>query len=183
VIITKASPADIDTIMRWRRERTAWLRSVGSDQWPYPLPRKAVAATVMAGQTWMVFEGDRPIATITLATASDVDSLWKPDVEPDPLWYPSDDAYDALYAAKMLSPRSESGRGLGAEMLDWAGGRAFEAGLSWIRLDAWTTNEALHAYYRGLGFTQVRIVRSRVSGACFQRPAQPYRNGRLKTEG
>lgn len=181
MIITKARSDDIDTIMGWRRERTAWLRQLGEDQWPYPLPRKAVAATVMAGQTWMVWDGDRPTGTITLATASDMDDLWKPDQDPEPLWYPSDDTGDALYAAKVMTPLSDGGQGLGAEVLSWAGGRAFQAGLSWLRFDAWTTNERLHAYYVSLGFTLVRIVRSRVSGACFQRPAQPYR-GWLKTE-
>lgn len=32
-------------------------------------------------------------------------------------------------------------------MLDWAGGRAFDAGVTWLRMDAWTTNTRLHAYY------------------------------------
>lgn len=181
MIITRAHRSDVDTIMRWRRERTAWLHAMGEDQWPYPLPRKAVAATVMAGQTWMVWDSETPVATITLATATDVDDLWKPDLDAEPLWYPEDGADDALYAAKMLVPAEHAGAGLGAEMLDWAAGRAFDAGLSWIRLDAWTTNLRLHAYYVGLGFSHVRTVHSRVSGACFQRPAQPYVRGRLKT--
>lgn len=181
MIITKSTRSDIDTIMAWRRERTAWLRELGSDQWPYPLPRKAIAATVMAGQTWIVRDGESPVGTITLATASDVDDLWKPDEDPEPLWYPADDATDALYAAKAMVPRDRAGLGLGSEMLDWAAGRAFDAGLTWLRFDAWTTNERLHAYYQRLGFTLVRIVESRVSGACFQKPAQPYR-GWLKTE-
>jgi hypothetical protein len=44
-----------------------------------------------------------------------------------------------------------------------------------------TTNPGLHDYYRSLGFQHVRTVSSRISGACFQRPAQPY-IGPLKTE-
>jgi hypothetical protein len=67
-------------------------------------------------------------------------------------------------------------------MLDWSAGRAFAAELTWLRLDAWTTNRRLHDYYRRRGFTHVRTVGSRVSGACFQRAAQPY-EGRWKTEG
>lgn len=156
--------------MRWGRERTRWLRSIGEDQWPYPLPRRAVAATVMAGQTWMVWDGDLPVGTITLATANDVDDLWKPDIEPEPLWLPQDDPSDALYVAKMLVPTHAAGRDLGGDLLDWAGGRAFAAGLSWLRLDCWSTNHRLHAYYRRQGFRYVRTVPGRVSGACFQRP-------------
>jgi len=55
------------------------------------------------------------------------------------------------------------------------------ATLTWLRLDAWTTNPALHNYYRRRGFQHVRTVASRISGACFQRPAQPYL-GPLKTD-
>lgn len=43
--------------------------------------------------------------------------------------------------------------GLGARLLDWAGdigARVHEA--RWIRIDVWTTNRRLHAYYRKQGF-------------------------------
>jgi GNAT superfamily N-acetyltransferase len=58
--------------------------------------------------------------------------------------YTLGDPADALYAAKMLVPREHAGQGLGSQMLDRAGGRAFDAGLTWLRLDAWTTNPRLH---------------------------------------
>lgn len=183
MIITPAAMRDVEVIMSWRRERVAWLAARGEEQWSIPLPRSAVAATVSAGQTWMVWDGDDPIATITLTAYTDVDSLWKPDRDPEALWYPEDDPADALYAAKMMIPLRNAGQNLGGEMLDWASGRAYDAELTWLRLDAWTSNPRLHDYYRQQGFQHVRTVASRVSGACFQRPAQPYENGRLKTEG
>ncbi|MEU1682644.1 hypothetical protein ABZ422_26640 [Micromonospora zamorensis] len=82
----------------------------------------------------------------------------------------------------MMIPLQRSGANLGDEMLNWAGGRAYEAGLTRLRLDAWTTNTRLHAYYQGQGFRHVRTVETRVSGTCLERPAQPYTDGRLKTE-
>lgn len=182
MIITRASLADVDVIMSWRRERVAWLAGRGEDQWSIPLPRSAVAATISAGQTWLVWDDHDPVATITLTAYVDVDSLWKPDRDPEALWHPEDDPADALYAAKMMLPLTRARSGLGTEMLDWAAGRAWDAGLTWLRLDAWTTNPRLHAYYLDQGFQHVRTVVSRVSGACFQRPSQPYR-GHLKTEG
>jgi GNAT superfamily N-acetyltransferase len=182
VIITRAVPTDVEIIMEWRRERVAWLQSQGQDQWCIPLPRSAVAATVMAGQTWMVWEVHEPLATITLTAYGDFEELWKPDRDPEALWYPQDDPGDALYVSKMMVPGQHAGKDLGGEMLDWAGGRAFDAGLTWLRLDAWTTNTKLHEYYKSVGFKYVRTVPSRVSGACFQRPAQPYIDGWLKTE-
>jgi GNAT superfamily N-acetyltransferase len=182
VIIRPAQPDDVEVIMSWRRERVAWLAQRGEDQWSVPLPRSAIAATVLAGQTWMVWDGEDPVATVTLAASADADAFWKPDVDPEPLWYPADRPTDALYAAKMMVPRRHAGDGLGSEILDWAGGRAYIAGLTWLRFDAWTTNTRLHAYYVGLGFEHVRTVQSRVSGACFQKPAQPYAGHRLKTQ-
>lgn len=183
MIVTRARLDDVEVIMSWRRERVAWLSARGEDQWSVPLPRSAVAATVAAGQTWLVWDGDDPVATITLSGWPDVEGLWKPSFDSeDALWYPEDNPADALYAAKMMTPLSLAGTGLGTEMLAWAGGRAFDAGLQWLRLDAWTSNPRLHDYYRRLGFRMVRMVETRVSGACFQRPAQPYLNGRLKTQ-
>ena len=182
MIVTPAVLGDVATITECRRQPVAWLAARGVEQWSIPLPRPAVAATVSAGQTWMVWDGPEPVATITLTAYVDVDSLWKPDRDPEALWYPDDDPADALYAAKMMIPLRHSGADLGGEMLDWAGGRAYDAGLTWLRLDAWTTNERLHEYYVRQGFRHVRTIESRVSGACFERPAQPYAGNRLKTE-
>lgn len=182
MIVAAARFADVDTIMRWRAERVAWLQRRGEDQWSIPLPRSAIAANVCSGQTWMVWDGDEPAATLTLSAYAEFEGLWKPDVDPEPLWYPEDDPADALYVSKMMTPLARDGQGLGAEMLAWAAGRAFDAGLQWLRLDAWTTNTRLHDYYGRHGFRHVRTVASRVSGACFQRPAQPYVDGPLKTQ-
>lgn len=183
MIITRATLADVDVIMSWRRERVAWLAGLGQDQWSIPLPRSAVATTVSAGQAWLVWDGPDPVATVTMTAYTDLDDLWKPDRDPEALWYPEDDPADALYVAKMMIPLSHAGTNLGGEILDWAGGRAYDAGVTWLRLDAWTTNHRLHDYYRRQGFHHVRTVATRVSGACFQRPAQPYTGQRLKTEG
>ncbi|MET7395648.1 GNAT family N-acetyltransferase [Dactylosporangium sp. NPDC005572] len=183
MLMAQARLADIDTIMSWRIERVAWLRTNGYEQWSVPLPRSAVAATVSSGQTWIVWDGDTPVGTITLTAWIGVDELWKPSFDShDALWLPADDPADALYAAKMMVPLQYAGAGLGREMLEWAAGRAFDAGLSWLRFDAWTTNTDLHEYYRRLGYQHVRTVVSRVSGACFQKPAQPYTGHLLKTQ-
>jgi ribosomal protein S18 acetylase RimI-like enzyme len=58
-----------------------------------------------------------------------------------------------VYACRLVVSRAFSGRGLGAALLDWAGLRARQSyGARWIRVDVWTTNAALHAYYKRLGF-------------------------------
>lgn len=186
MIVRPARMSDVDTLLEWRRERAAWLARRGEDQWQVPWPRWAVAGAVQAGQTWMVWDGEQPAASITLTAGVDLDTVWKsdkgPGLDPDALWLPSDDPGDALYVSKLMVPMAYAGAGLGVELLDWAGGRAYDAELHWLRLDAWTTNLRLHGFYRRHGFTHVRTVASRPSGACFQRPAAPYTRCRLKAE-
>ncbi len=184
MIIARARLCDVDLILDWRRDLTAWLRKRGElDQWREPLPRSAIANPVGAGQTWLVWDGQEPAATITLTAVDAEEVSWHPKMSgPDRLWWPQDDPTNALYVSRMMVPRRYAGAGLGAEMLDWAGGRAFDSGVLWLRLDAWTTNTRLHDYYLGRGFQYVRTVAVRVSGVCFQRPAQPYEGERLKVE-
>lgn len=185
MIVQPARLSDVETLMEWRRERAAWLANRGEDQWQIPWPRWAVSGSILAGQTWMVVDGDTPAASVTLTAGVDLDTGWTVDSgadrDPDALWYPSDDPGNALYISKLMVPIAYAGLGLGIELLAWAGGRAYEAELMWLRLNTWTTNIALQDWYRRLGFAHVRTVPSRSSGACFQRPSAPYTGWRLKT--
>jgi GNAT superfamily N-acetyltransferase len=182
MIVRHANLGDIETILGWRRERAKWLAERGQDQWQVPWPRPAVATAISAGQTWMVCDGERPVATLTLTAWTDTESLWKLDRDHGALWYREDNPVDALYVSKLTVPLEHAGTGLGAEILDWAGGRAYDAEVTWLRLDAWTTNTALHDYYLRLGFRHIRTVPTRSSGWCAQRPTRRYTSHRLKTE-
>jgi GNAT superfamily N-acetyltransferase len=163
--LAPAKPSDVEILLAFRAEAAAWLRERGSDQWSTPFPRDELLARIEAGETWMVWDGTRPAATITVTT-------WGP---PE-LWIPAELAEPALYVHKLTVARSYSGRGLGAELLDWAGGRARDDGRPWLRLDCWSDNRGLHDYYRQTGFVHLRTVpREPPSGALFQRPARPYR--------
>jgi GNAT superfamily N-acetyltransferase len=74
------------------------------------------------------------------------------------LWTDAEAAEPALYTHKLTVARAYAGRGLGAELLDWAGTRAADIGATWLRLDVWTTNLDLQRYYLEQGFTHVRTV-------------------------
>lgn len=159
-----ATPADVEILLAFRAEAAAWLRQHGSDQWSSPFPREDLLARIEAGETWMLWDGPHPAATATVTT-------WGP---PE-LWTPEELAEPALYVHKLTVPRAYAGRRLGAELLDWAGGRAYDEGRSWLRLDCWSDNRDLHAYYQREGFTYLRTEpRTPPSGALFQRPTQPY---------
>ncbi len=182
MIVRAAALSDVDTVLRWRSQRAAWIAARGSDQWQTPWPRSLAEQAVRSGQMWMIWDGTDPVASFVLSDAAQVTELWKLDTDYGHLWLDSDRPASALYVSKMVVPLEHAGEGLGAEILDWCGGTAFEAEKIWLRLDAWTTNTGLHDWYMRQGFKLVRVVPTRVSGACFQRPALPYRGWRLKSD-
>ena len=114
----------------------------------------------------MVMDGIATAATITLT----------PDAE-EGLWTEQELQEPSMFVNKLTVARTHAGRNLGGRLLDWAGERAHRAGAKWLRLDAWTTNEALQRYYLRHGFEHVRTVREggavnggpRVSGWLAQR--------------
>jgi GNAT superfamily N-acetyltransferase len=151
----------VEVVSLWNRS-AAWLRSKGLDQWQYPVKWENIRRTVADGTCWLVTIGDgRTIGTITVEYTA------------DPYWLPTDDPNDAVYIHRMVVDDGARGSELGSALLDWAARRARKAGRSWLRLDAWKSNPALHKYYLDRGFNLVRIDddASDPSGACFQRPA------------
>ncbi|SEC17013.1 Ribosomal protein S18 acetylase RimI [Streptomyces sp. 2224.1] len=171
--ITPAQPDDVAKLLAFREEAAAWLTRIGSDQWQRPYPADRLLATIQAGTVFMVLDGGATVATITLT----------PEVE-DGLWTEQELAEPSMFVNKFTVARTHSGQNLGGRLLDWAGDRAYRAGAKWLRLDAWTTNEALQRYYLQQGFEHVRTVREgeaanggpRSSGWLAQRrtaPAEP----------
>ncbi|MGW7514618.1 GNAT family N-acetyltransferase [Streptomyces sp. NPDC054796] len=168
MIITPATPDDLSKLLAFRQEAAAWLRELGSDQWSRPYPADKLLATIEAGTVFMLRDGDVTAGTITL-TPEPEEGLWTDDELTEP----------SLYINKLTVARTHAGRNLGGQLLDWAGDRAYRASAKWLRLDAWTTNEALQRYYLRQGFTHVRTVLGgdavnggpRVSGWLAQRAA------------
>ncbi|MGW0694641.1 GNAT family N-acetyltransferase [Streptomyces sp. NPDC002738] len=172
--ITFASPDDVAQLLAFREEAAAWLTRLGSDQWQRPYPADRLLAAIESGSVFMVMDGDVTAATITLA----------PDVE-EGLWTERELTEPSSFVTKLTVARTHAGQNLGGRLLDWAGDRAYRNGAEWLRLDAWTTNEALQRYYLQQGFQHVRTVREggavnggpRVSGWLAQRPTAPADHG------
>jgi GNAT superfamily N-acetyltransferase len=157
-----AHPADQPTVEQLWTEASRWLAEAGQDQWQYPPRTGRIAASIAAGNCFVVDHDDDPAATITV------------DLYADPeFWLPGDDPAEGLYVHRLIVARSHAGAGLGSALLDWASGQAQAAGLTWLRADCWRTNTALRAWYEGQGFALVRDVNlpHRGSGALFQRRA------------
>ncbi|WP_329614735.1 GNAT family N-acetyltransferase [Streptomyces brevispora] len=165
--ITLARPDDVTKLVAFREEAAAWLTRLGSDQWQRPYPADRLTAAIRAGSVFMVMDSAVAAATITLS----------PQAE-EGLWTEHELAEPSSFITKLTVARTHADQNLGGRMLDWAGDRAYRDGVKWLRLDAWTTNEALQRYYLRHGFEHVRTIREgdavnggpRVSGWLAQRP-------------
>ena len=73
------------------------------------------------------------------------------------LWTLRERNQPAVYVSRLILSRRHAGEGIGADLIDWAGQRGVTGwGAEWIRVDVWTSNEALQAYYKRQGFTHLR---------------------------
>lgn len=138
-------------ILRWREEATAWLASIGSDQWSAvgftDMVEGRVRDSIAAGQTWIAEDDDgRPLGTIAVDSRSDP-GLWS-----------AEELRNAYVAHRMIIDRTAAGRGVGAALIAHAVRLARRDGRTRLVLDAWTSNPRLHDYYRSQGFRHVRTV-------------------------
>ena len=136
-------------------EAAEWLRtSKDTDQWAKPWPdragqRERILNDLLKGKTWLVWDGTVTAATITIDTDEPL------DLSEQQVWPPQGRHVPALYVRRVVVSRRYAGIGLGAALLDWAADvarRDHEATL--IRIDVWTTNTELHAYYERQRFVR-----------------------------
>jgi GNAT superfamily N-acetyltransferase len=178
-------PGDLDEVHGLVREAAAWLRtSKDTDQWATPWPdpagqRERILNDLVKGKAWLVWDGMTAAATITVDTDGPL------DLNEQPVWPPHTSQEPALYVRRVIVSRGYVGLGLGAALLDWAADVArtdHQANL--IRIDVWTTNRALHAYYQRQSFTRCagrdpRELSDYPSQALFERavgqPGSDYR--------
>lgn len=173
-----ATPGDLHEVRRLLWEAAEWLRSKGTDQWARPWPdrmgqRERIRNDVLEGKTWLVWDGTTAAGTITVDTdepvAADEQRVWPDHKSREP----------AVYVRRVIVGRRYAGLGLGAALLDWAADVARrDHGARLIRVDVWTTNRALHAYYEGQRFVRresrdPRELADYPSQALFEREVGP----------
>src|SRR5262245_36908563 len=122
MLILPATLDDLQTLLKLRDDAAAWLADRGLDQWSSAWPTedlmaKSITAGIRAGEVFIAWDGCTPAATLT------IDQWANPD-----LWTTEESAESALYVHRLIVAHSHAGQGLGAELLDWAGTRAAEAG-------------------------------------------------------
>jgi GNAT superfamily N-acetyltransferase len=166
--LRRATLDDQDAVWELLHQTTRWLRSIGSDQWStwrtWRGPDGKIARAIQGGHMWLLFCADELVGTVTIEPDGDTD-FWTPDELTEP----------ALYVSKLAIRRDHTGQELGALLLAWARQLAWDAGVTWVRLDAWRTNDKLHAYYRDRGWHELRSVHQpwRGSGMLYQLPPAP----------
>jgi GNAT superfamily N-acetyltransferase len=143
----------LDQVRGLVRDAAEWLRtSKATDQWATPWPDRAgqherILNDLLKGKTWLVWDGTTAAATITI----DTEEPLGPNEQP--VWPPNRRGESALYLRRLVVNRKYAGRRLGAGLLDWAADMARrDGGATLIRIDVWTTNVDLHAYYEGQHF-------------------------------
>jgi GNAT superfamily N-acetyltransferase len=128
--------------------------SKNTDQWAKPWPsrvghKERIRNDLLRGKTWLVWDDKTVAATITIDTDEPVSAQGRP------IWPAHKRGEAALYVRRVIVRRKYSGLRLGAGLLDWAADVAKrDYGATLIRIDVWTTNTELHAYYEEQGFTR-----------------------------
>ena len=171
----QATPEHQNAIVGLIDETKKWLPAKGTEQWSKPWPnREARDARVWhgleLGATWVVWEEVRDVAVL----AATVTITGKPNPA---VWSPED--FDlserTVYAHRLITARRYKGWDLGAELLDWTGRRGRRRyGARSIRIDVWTSNEALHGYYKKRGFEKCGRCRDLTypSGVLLRKPTE-----------
>ena len=171
--ITLATSDDQEVVTGLIEDRADWLRThKNTTQWQTPWPDAKgryhrIRDGLLRGRTWIVWDHSRPIATVTIY------------LDPSPeLWTEIDRKTEAIYLHRLVVHRDYKGTGLGAELINWAvkKGTRLNRHAEVVRLDAWTDNTELHAYYlrQGFRFVGYRTTKDNSpSGALFEKPVLP----------
>ena len=171
LVLRRASKEDFEAVRNLLTDASRWLRRKGTDQWSAPWPNENgrndnIRRAIGAGRTWVAWDGDLAAATLTVSPHHHEN------------WPPGNRHEQAVYVRRIAVNHTYSGRGLGGQLIDWAGLRARrEYGARWIRAEVWTTNTQLHDYYRRQGFEYSGLspVSGYPSAALFQKSTDQIR--------
>jgi GNAT superfamily N-acetyltransferase len=169
--IRPAEMDDMPSIIGLIDDAAQWLRAEKkSDQWQTAWPDEAsrdqrIYRGIKVGRTWMVENDDGLVGTVSFGRGGN-----------KKLWTLRERNQPAVYVSRLIVSRRHASEGIGADLIAWAGQRGrLDWDAEWIRVDVWTSNEALQAYYKRQGFTHVRTWQFKnpwdyPSAALFQKP-------------
>ncbi len=158
-LIRPAQLSDMRVIIGLIDEAARWLNAEkGTDQWQRPWPDQAardqrIRRGIKSHRTWIVEDHLEPagsprrlVGTVSCGRGGNK-KLWTRRERNEP----------AVYISRLIVSRPHAGRGVGAALINWAGLRGIRLWKAeWIRVDVWTTNQELQAYYKAQKFAHVR---------------------------
>jgi hypothetical protein len=175
--LRRAQPQDLDTVIGMIDDAKVRLAELGTDQWSTDWAdsqgrsrRDRVEHSLAKGTTWLaLFACQHPVRPVVLPVATvTIEKTANPNV-----WTDSEAIREpAVYLGRLVTADGFGGLHIGTAMLDWAGQHGASYGARYVRIDVWTTNEALHEYYAKRGFDDCGLVpdESYPSRQLFQRP-------------
>jgi ribosomal protein S18 acetylase RimI-like enzyme len=158
-LIRPARISDLGAIIGLIEEAAGWLKTEkDTDQWQRPWPNEPardqrIRRGIKTGRTWIVEDRTEPVssprrlvATVSCGRGGNK-KLWTLRERNEP----------AVYISRLIVSREHKGRGVGAALINWASLRGIkEWDAESIRLDVWTTNADLQAYYKAQKFEHIR---------------------------
>ncbi|HEY6298791.1 MAG TPA: GNAT family N-acetyltransferase [Candidatus Binatus sp.] len=137
--ISRATPDDIVDVLDILDEAARWLASRGINQWPTDgFPRDLVAGDIARGEVYIARRDRRAVGTFTLQ--------WG-----DELFWPG--AIEAAGYIHRIAVRRDA-HGLGIELIKFAERATAATGRKILRLDCFSGNDVLCAYYERAGFVR-----------------------------
>src|SRR6476469_1892529 len=103
-----AGPADMPEVLSILNEGSAWmLASKGiKGQWPETWPEVYIESRITSDEVYLAYQDGEPVGTLTLLWNDEEIWLYQPD--------------NAGYVYHLGVRRSQAGRGVGRQMLEWA---------------------------------------------------------------
>jgi GNAT superfamily N-acetyltransferase len=162
-VLIKLDESHRQLVHKVRDDAGEWLSTKGTDQYRGGLDMAQVHANIDHDFDAYPFVGWLVDGEVVAMMA-----LIAPEAEAE-FWSPEEIAEPQIYISRFFVV--EHGKGHGSALLEAVIEQARQEGKRWVRLNCWSTNTRLHAYYIAHGFEHVRTchVAGRMSGALFQR--------------
>lgn len=141
--IKKATAQDARVVAEILTEAMHYKLKHGDNVWgDQPYAPEEVRKHIAQDVTYLAYENGEPVATFVLTWSDEM--VW------------GDQPPIAGYVHQLAVKDSHRGRGMGRQLLDWAGQKAAEKGRELLRIDVPPFNEGLKRYYEKLGFEWVK---------------------------
>jgi len=159
VNIRLARSPDVPVVASVLDDATAFVRSLGFDQWPTPFPHDELRRRLARDELYAVEVEGRVVGTFTL--------VWD-----DPFFWGKRPP-DAAYLHKLAVLREFGGRRIGADVVEWIDAEVASRGRDFVRLDCQRDLPGIRRYYERLGFElRGELENGRFAWALYERPVR-----------